>query len=386
MSLEQALVACGSTEEAIALLSDLVRVKSYPGEEAAVQEVVAAWLREQGLDPEFQPTVEANRPNVVAIIRNGDGPTLLVNGHTDTVLEAEGWDSNPWEPRIEGNRLYGLGACDMKSGVAAMLLAGRALDQHRDAWSGNVIITSVVDEEAYSIGAHALIDAGLTADFAIVTEASGDTPCLGSIGKVLVQVDVTGKAAHATWPERGINAAIELAKFVARIEDVPIDAHPRMRGSQTILSSMSGSAQYVITLPEKARALVNRHTVPGESVETVLARYQAMIDDLDSPATFALSVQPPFYPPWETEVDAPIARSMHHAYVAEYKQEPNYGYWGFGDMNLFSGEAGIPTVMFGPTGAGFHEKNEWVNVETIVPTARMIVRIASELLPSTASR
>jgi acetylornithine deacetylase/succinyl-diaminopimelate desuccinylase-like protein len=380
MTLDAALQACGSTDEAVALLSDLVRVRSYPGEELGAQDVVAGWLRDQGLQPEYQHAGE-NRPNIVATIRNGDGPTLLLNGHTDTVLEAEGWDSNPWEPRIEGNRLYGLGACDMKSGIVSMLLAGRALDRNRDLWSGTVIISSVVDEEAYSLGAHALIDAGLQADYAIVTEATGDTPCVGSIGKVLVQVDVTGKASHATWPERGINAAIELAKFIAQIEQVPIDAHPRLRASQTVLSSLSGSAQYVITVPEKARALINRHTVPGETGETVLARYQAVIDALDSPATFELSIQPPFYPPWETELDAPITRSMRNAFVAEYDREPTYGYWGFGDMNLFSGEAGIPTVVLGPAGAGFHEKNEWVDTGTIVPVARMIVRMTADLLP-----
>ena len=297
------------------------------------------------------------------------------------MLEADGWDSSPWEPRIEGNRFYGLGALDMKSGVASMMLAARALNQHRDCWGGTIIVSSVVDEEAFSLGAHALIDAGLTADYAIVTEPSGPTPCLGSIGKVLVQVDVTGKAAHATWPERGINAAIELAKFIARFEEAPIDQHPLMRGSQAVLSSMSGSAQYVITVPEKARALINRHTVPGESVETVLSRYQAIIDELQSPATFELSIQPPFYPPWETTVDAPITQSMRNAFVAEYDKEPNYGYWGFGDMNLFSSEAGIPTVMFGAAGDGFHEKNEWVDIDTLVPTARMIVRMASDLLP-----
>ena len=252
MSLELALAACGTTDEVVSLLADLVRVKSYPGEEAAVQEVVAAWLRDQDLEVEYQMAGE-NRPNILATIRNGDGPTLLINGHTDTVLEADGWDSSPWEPRIEGNRFYGLGALDMKSGVASMMLAARALNQHRDCWSGTVIVSSVVDEEAYSLGAHALIDAGLTADYAIVTEPSGATPCLGSIGKVLVQVDVTGKAAHATWPERGINAAIELAKFIARFEEAPIDQHPRMRGSQTVLSPISGSAQYVITVPDKAR-------------------------------------------------------------------------------------------------------------------------------------
>lgn len=379
MTLEAALAGCGDWREAGDLLEVLVRERSYPGEEAAVQERVASWLREQGLRPEYQ-SAGPNRPNIVATIENGEGPTILLNGHTDTVLAADGWESDPWLGRWDGDRFYGLGACDMKSGVVAMLLAARALDRHRNGWRGRVIVASVVDEEAYSVGAHALIDQGLKADYAIVTEASGDTPCLGSIGKVLIQVDVTGRAAHATWPERGINAAIELAKFIARIEEVELPTHPRMRGSQTVLSSISGSAQYVITLPEKARALINRHTVAGETASEVLARYQALADSLDSPAHFELSIQPPFYPPWETSLDEPIAVALSEAFLAERGKRPEFGYWGFGDMNLFSGEAGISTVMFGPTGSGFHEANEWVDVTTIVPVARMIVRMVHRLL------
>jgi succinyl-diaminopimelate desuccinylase len=380
MSLDAALAACGDQTEAGAILADLVRERSYPGEEAAVQERVASWLRDNGMEPEYQ-RAGPNRPNIVAVIENGEGPTLLLNGHTDTVLQADGWDSDPWQGRWDGDRYYGLGACDMKSGVTAMLLAARALDRHRDAWKGRVIVSSVVDEEAYSLGAHALIDQGLTADYAIVLESAWETPCLGSIGKVLVQVDVTGRATHATWPERGINAAIELAKFVARIEELPLPEHPRMRGTHTVLSSLSGSAQYVITVPENARALINRHTVPGETAEQVLAQYQALADSLHSPATFELSVQPPYYPPWETSLDEPIVAAMNGAMLAERGEQPAYGYWGFGDPNLFSGEVGISTVMFGPHGGGYHEANEWVDVSTIVPVARMVVRMAHELLP-----
>lgn len=381
MSLESALVACGDRDEAGSLLESLVRERSYPGEEAAAQARVAEWLEAAGLSPE-SPLAGPDRPNVIAAIENGDGPTLLLNGHTDTVLAAEGWSSDPWQGRWEGDRFYGLGACDMKSGVAALMLAARALDRHRDGWRGRVLVTSVVDEEAYSLGAHALIDGGLEADFAIVTEAAWTNPCLGSIGKILIQVDVTGKAAHATWPWEGVNAAIELAKFVARIDEAPIAEHPRMRGSQTILSSISGSAQYVVTVPEKARALINRHTVPGETTADILAAYRALADSLNSPAGFEFSVQPPFYPPWETEIDTPIVSAMSSAYAAETGSAPeSFGYWGFGDMNLFSSEAGIPTVMFGPLGGGFHQKDEWVDVTTIPAVARMIVRMAHELLP-----
>ncbi len=382
MSLESALAAVGDVEESAVLLAELVANRSYPGEESAVQQRVAAWLRAAGFEVEM-PLAGPDRPNVTAVIDNGEGPTLLLNGHTDTVLAAEGWSSDPWQGKRDGDRYYGLGACDMKSGVAAMLLAARALDRNRDGWRGRVLITSVVDEEAYSLGAHALIDSGLSADYAIVTEAAYDAPCLGSIGKILVQVDVTGRAAHATWPQAGVNAAIELAKFVARIDEVPIAKHPLLEGNQTILSSISGSAQYVMTVPEKARALLNRHTVPGETSEEIIAAYRALADSLQSPASFEFSIQPPFYPPWETPTDAPIVQAMEQAYTNELGANPSsYGYWGFGDTNLFSSEAGIPTVMFGPRGGGFHEKNEWVELSTIPSVARLIVRMTHTLLPA----
>jgi succinyl-diaminopimelate desuccinylase len=381
MTLDLALAACGDRDEAGALLANLVSARSYPGEEAEVQKRVADWLRAQGLSPE-SPEAGPNRPNVIAVIENGEGPTILLNGHVDTVLAAENWSSDPWEGRWDGDLYYGLGACDMKSGVAAVMLAARALDQNRDGWRGRVLVTSVVDEEAYSLGAHALIDGGLEADYCIVTESAWSDPCLGCVGKILIQLDVTGKAAHATWPWEGVNAAIELAKFVAKLDEVPLMEHPRMRGSQTILSSMSGSAQYVVTVPEKARALINRHTVPGETTEEILAAYQALVDSLNSPATFEFSIQPPYYPSWETEIDTPIVAAMEAAYVSETGAKPNsYGYWGFGDMNLFSSEAGIPTVMFGPRGGGFHQNDEWVDVTTIPAVARMIVRMTHELLP-----
>src|SRR5579883_2118519 len=108
------LRASSDAEEGAALTARLVAIESTPGKEAAVQRTIAGWLAEQGIAVELQPT-EGDRPNVVARIENGAGPTLLLNGHADTVLAAAGWSSDPWTPRREGERLYGLGACDMKS-------------------------------------------------------------------------------------------------------------------------------------------------------------------------------------------------------------------------------------------------------------------------------
>lgn len=366
-------------EEAAALTADLVAIRSYPGEEGPVQRYVAGWLEANGLDPEFQPT-EGDRPNVIARVENGAGPALLLNGHVDTVLAVEGWSSDPWTPHRDGDRLYGLGAADMKSGVAAAMLATRALAQNRDHWRGSALFSSVVDEEAYSIGARALIASGFRADYCVVTESSWERPALGSVGKVLVRIDVTGKAAHASWPWEGINAATEAARLVARLDEIPLLEHPRMRGSRCVLSFASGNDQYVITVPEKARVILNRMIVAGESSESVLAEVQALIGDLESPATFELAIDPPYYPPWETDREHPLALALARAYEAESGRRPEWGYAGFGDLNLFSEEAGIPTVMIGPRGENFHQADEWVDVPSIAATSRLLVRLALDLL------
>jgi acetylornithine deacetylase/succinyl-diaminopimelate desuccinylase-like protein len=366
-------------EEGAALTGELVAYRSYPGEEGPVQRHVAGWLEASGLDPEIQDT-EGDRPNVIVRVENGAGPALLLNGHVDTVLAVAGWSSDPWTPRRDSDRLYGLGAADMKSGVAAAMLATRALAQNRDRWRGSVVFTSVVDEEADSIGARALIASGIQADYCVVTESSWDRPALGSVGKTLLRIDITGKAAHASWPWDGINAAIEAAKLVARLDEIPILEHPRMRGSRAVLSFSSGNDQYVITVPEKARVMLNRMIVAGESNESVLAEVQALVDELKSPARFDLAIDPPYYPPWETDPEHPLARALSRAYEAEAGHAPEWGYGGFGDMNLFSQEAGIPTVMVGPRGANFHQADEWVDVASIAATSRLLVRLALDLL------
>lgn len=376
---ESWLHASSDPEEGADLTAHLVAHRSYPGEEGPVQRAVAEWLDANGLRPDFQAT-EGDRPNVLVRVENGPGPTLLLNGHVDTVLAVDGWSSDPWQPRRDGDRLYGLGACDMKAGVAAAMLATRALALHPRLWRGTLLFASVVDEEAYSIGAHALIDSGLKADACVVTESSWERPALGGVGKVLARVDVTGKAAHASWPADGVNAAVEAARLVARLDDLPLGAHPRLTATRSVLSFHSGSDQYVITVPEHARILVNRMIVPGETGESVLAEIRQLAASLASPATFAFAVDPPYYPPWETSPDHPLAQTLARAYEAETHRPPTWGYKAFGDANLFSAEAGIPTVQVGPHGANYHQADEWVDVPTIAATVRVLLRLGLDVL------
>jgi acetylornithine deacetylase/succinyl-diaminopimelate desuccinylase-like protein len=168
---------------------------------------------------------------------------------------------------------------------------------------------------------------------------------------------------------------------VARLDELPIREHPLMRGSRAVLNFSSGNDQYVITVPERARVILNRMIVAGESSEDVVAEVQGLIDELDSPATFEISVDPPYYPPWETSAEHPLAQAVARAYRTETGRDPNWSYAGFGDMNLFSEEAGIPTVMIGPAGHRYHQADEWVDVPSIAAASRLLVRVAHDLLP-----
>ncbi|MGI9252215.1 MAG: M20/M25/M40 family metallo-hydrolase [Thermomicrobiales bacterium] len=169
---------------------------------------------------------------------------------------------------------------------------------------------------------------------------------------------------------------------MARLHELPLAEHPRMAGSRTVLSMHAGSAQYVMTLPELATVQVNRMIVPGETRESVVAELRGLADSLGSAARFDLTIDPPCYPSWETDPEHPLARSVARAYEIEAGKAPDWRYTGFGDMNLFSDEAGIPTVMIGPKGDNYHQPNEWVSVSSISATARLLVDVVREMLPA----
>jgi acetylornithine deacetylase/succinyl-diaminopimelate desuccinylase-like protein len=372
-------------EEAFALLAHLVAIRSYPGEEYAVQEAVADWFRQQGLTPEWQPT-PGGAPNLLVTVENGAGPTVLLNGHVDTVLAAQNWSCDPWQGRRDGDRFYGLGAGDMKCGVVANMLMTRVLAQHRERWCGRLIFSSVIGEEAYSAGARALIEhlrnTETRIDACMVTEPWHEAVCIGGAGKVLVNVAVTGKAAHGFFPKQGVNAAIEAARFAAQVcEAVPELQHDKIPSSQTILSFLSGSERYVVTLPEQATVLFSRQIVPGETGEQVLEKLRAFAASLQSPARFDFTLAPPYYPPWEFDPASHVLGNVFTAaYAEQMGRQPDYIYSeGVSDANLFSSELGAPTIVFGPHGGNWHQCDEWVDLPSIVRCAEVMTGVVCRL-------
>ncbi|HET7429656.1 MAG TPA: M20/M25/M40 family metallo-hydrolase [Gaiellales bacterium] len=355
-------------EDARALLADLVSIDSVnpslvPGGagEAEIARFVGGWLEQRGLEVEIADA-EPGRPNVVARARGrGGGRTLLLNAHMDTV-GYEGM-TDPLTARVDGDRMYGRGAYDMKAGLAAIMAA--AADAAGRGLAGDVVVAAVCDEELASAGARAVVET-VTADGAIVTEPTGEQMMVAVAHKGFTwhEITVHGRAAHGSRPQDGVDAIARMGHVLAAIDDMAgrlatQTGHPLL-GPGSIHASIIEGGRELSTYPERCTLSLERRTIPGETVEVVEAELSGLLDgiranghELNAELHTTL-VRDPF----QVDQDAPIVRA---ALDALGPGTPVIGvpYWA--DSAVFSA-AGIPTVIFGPGGEGAHAAVEWVDL------------------------
>ena len=350
------------------LLADLVAIDSVnprlvPGGagEAGIARFVADWLERRGLEVQVTDA-EPGWPNVIGRARGGGGGrTLLLNAHMD-VVGVEGM-TDPFRPRVEGDRLYGRGAYDMKAGLAGIMVAAARAAQ--EGLAGDVIVAAVCDEEFASAGAYA-VAGSVTADAAIVTEPTGDEISIAIAHKGFTwhRIVVHGRAAHGSKPHEGVDAIahmghvlVSLDRMATRLDESP--GHPLL-GPGSVHASIIDGGRELSTYPDSCTLQLERRTLPGETVETVEAELSAMLDEIAEsgvPLTAELHttlVREPF----QVDRDEPIVRAAIAALGAE---TPVIGVPFWADSAVFSA-AGIPTVIFGPGGTGAHADVEWVDL------------------------
>lgn len=368
-----------------ALLDALVRADSrLPVEEPAAA-VVTAWLhREAGVVPEVVE-VAPGRPNVTARVTVGPRPGLVtLTGHLDTVLAADGWDTDPLDPVERDGRLYGLGALDMKSGLSCALVAFRRLisDPALAPRLGTLGFAATVDEEAYGTGARALLGTPLGAsDLMLLAEpfhgASAADPVPTVMpGKILYRIVVTGRSSHAlNHPERGINAAEEGARIVAALDRLPSGSHPALgRMNRSTLKMEGGYREYSVVVPEHCEIIVTRLLAPGETRDGALDELRAFVAGLDLAAQVTVEAAPPSYDPFVLPADHPGLAAFTSAYRARLGRDPVLGgMLGITDGNIYQAEGGIATIIFGPSGRGLHERNEYVDLHSLEPVVDIMV-------------
>lgn len=391
-------------EETVSLLRELVRIPSPYFEEAEISEFVYEWLDERGLGPEYHRVSEPDitgyeGDNVIARLEGSDpdAPTLLLNAHVDTVVLVEDWEEDPTSGRVEDGKLYGQGACDMKGGLAAVMKAFEALAESDAELRGDVLLTAVVDEEGpYGLGTDRLIRDGYTddCDMAIVTEPGPvlaredvENPALllGARGRFLYDVEVRGKAAHGSQPHTGVNAVVDAGKVAAGLDEMETGSHPKLGDGSVCPLEIEGGSQ-TLSVPERARLMVDRHVVVGESEEDVLADAERVVSELDveSEVNVRFREAPDDdirYGPYVTDEDHPLVESLAGATRSVTGADPAYGYFAsVGDFNYLGDRAGLPTVIFGPDGENVHGAGEFVYLDDVVEVADVVARAAVDLL------
>jgi acetylornithine deacetylase len=366
------------------LLSDLVSINSInpdlvpgsPGEEE-IAHYIADWLKIAGLEVELVESAPG-RSNVLGIARGtGGGRSLLLNGHMDTVGVAGMPDGH--QPRIEGGRLYGRGAYDMKGGVAACMLA--IAEVKKRGLRGDVIFTGVIDEEYASVGTMDLARR-LRADAAIVAEFTELQLILAHRGFVWLEVETIGKAAHGSRPDLGIDAIVKMGKVLTEMEklDLKLRANPThpLLGSGSLHASLVQGGQELSSYPEKCLLSVERRTLPGEMPESVEAELLAIVENLRrSDSSFDAVVRRGIdRSPLETCEDADIVQALQAASVRVLDRPSQIAGVPFWTDAAVLSVAGIPSVLFGPAGSGAHAVEEWVDLASVKTCAEIYLATA----------
>lgn len=356
--------------------------------EAAMAEVTAELLSGWGFSTEVRE-VAHGRPNVIARL-DGDGPTLLLNGHLDTV-GVEGMIIDPFAAEMRGDRLYGRGSCDMKGGVAALMAAAQRLAEAPGP-RPNVIVALTADEEHASIGMADLVSGSSPlADLAVVCEPTSLRVMPAHKGFVWIEADFRGRAAHGSRPELGVDAIRHAGLYLAALDTLAAElagreAHPLLgHGSFHAGTIRGGTAESVY--PDRCSLLLERRTMPGERPDDVVAEFTAVLDQLRrrEPNTHAELRMTLERPGTEVASESRLVQGLLAAGVEAGVPALVEGMTAWVDA-AFLNEAGIPAVCYGPGSIEqAHTDDEWIAAGEIVTCASVLERFARGLTGSGAA-
>jgi acetylornithine deacetylase len=372
-------------DPAIRLLHDLVAIDSVnptlvPGAagEAAIADAIGHAMRRLGLDVTTELVAEG-RPNVIGVLEGrATGRTLMLCGHTDTVGVAGMAD--PFTPRVRDGRLYGRGSQDMKGGVAAMIAAA-GLMAERGLPSGRLVVAAVVDEEHSSIGADALVK-GWRADAAVVTEPTDLQIAVGHKGFEWIQIDVAGKAAHGSRPAEGEDAILRLGRVLARLEALDRDLQRRpphpLVGTGSLHASLVTGGREWSSYPDAAMLQMERRTLPGEPATAGIDEVNRICRELASEdSTFRVNALQKFSRPgYEIPRNHELTRTLAES-LSKVGGAPVVAGASFWTDAAILGLAGIPSVLFGPGGAGLHSVEEHVVLADVLRCRDTLVELTA---------
>jgi putative selenium metabolism hydrolase len=380
------------------LTQDLIRIPSLPGQEGQVAAMLVDVMRECG----FQRVWTDRAGNVVGHLegRSGDGPTLLFDGHMDTVDvgDPSAWRRDPFGGEIEDGMLYGRGASDMKAALAAMVYAVKLLADERAAFKGNIVVAFVVQEEpCEGVAVRHLIEGeGLEPDIVVLGEPTSLGLYLGQRGRVELKVSTFGKAGHAAMPQEAVNAISAAARLIFGIELLGLQLRndAQMGAGSIAVTRISSSAGSLNSIPELCELIIDRRLTLGETEARAIAELQGVINrehiradvstltyELVSYTGYEQSGRK-YFPPWLLTEDDPVVRKASRALERVLGARPKLGIWPFSTDGAYTmGSCGIPTIGFGPGDEKLaHTTDERVRLADVALAATGYAQLAIELL------
>ena len=380
-SLRDELERALDVNEVVRIASTLVAIESHrdaPGRERPCAERIAQFFSEWGMQPELVTVLE-DRPNVVCRLKGkGNGPSLMFNGHTDTV-PAYNMDIPPYEPQVRDGLLYGRGTVDMKGQLACMMVAMRLLRDLNIPLNGDVIFTGVINEEDRSEGTEFLVRNGPSADRCVVGEPTALAIMAGHRGLEWLEFDFIGKAAHGGTPHKGINAISMAARFIRRVEEKLMPelakrVHPLIGPAVMNFGVIRGGTQ-PSSVAERCIVQIDRRWLPMEKLERVLDEYADIIKELEAEVPnfrctmtrMESNMATMDHMPMEIPLDDPLVSDLKSAIKGAGIPEVQIAaFGGWTDASLVSNFAHIPTVVFGPGDLSVaHSRCEYIPVEEL---------------------
>ena len=347
--------------------------------ERDVAAAIAAWAGDAGLEVRVLEETPGRPSVLVRAAGSGGGRTLLLCGHIDTVGTAG--MSAPHEPRLDGDRLHGRGSYDMKAGVAAALVACR--DAAARGLAGDVVVAAVADEEHASIGVQEALR-HVSADAAVVTEPTELEIVIAHKGFVWTELTVEGRAAHGSRPHLGVDAIVKAGPLLSGIgaldERLGEHEHPLV-GRGSVHASLIEGGLDLATYPDRCTVKLERRTVPGEDAQDVEREIAELLARCrrDDPALAVEASTLLVRPPFEVGADASLVGVLSDTAAARLGSPPpvvGASYWA---DSAFIAAAGIPTVLFGPTGEGAHAAEEWVSASATAACTDVLVELAASV-------
>lgn len=376
------------------LVADLVSIDTTnpPGRERACAKYIVGWFDDRGIDADLVEAPYADRPQAAVKVGSGD-PTLVFNGHIDVVPvgDRDEWTHDPFGAHVDGDRLYGRGSVDMKTGVAIGMLATAELaDEVRsDELSGSVVFQAAIGEETAEPGTKTLLERGYDGDYGVVLEPTGMRTATREKGLAWYEITVEGDPSHASRPDQGRNAIDQARPVLDALETY--DAEIRTRDDEllgsayaTVTMFQAGTKENVV--PERAVISVDRRFLPSESAATIDEEIDELVSSVA--AEHGIDVSWDRTRTYESaaiddESDLADVFRDHSASVAGVPSEP-WGIEASTDVRNFVNDAGIEAITWGPGDISqAHTYNEHVDLAAAEDGLEALLGASRDVLAGT---